>query len=69
MRPELFKTDVKAMFCQKNIVDVVFDDRIKEVVASDDRTMKDIGNLGEAMICGHSSITSLGLTDEVIIGI
>ena len=56
MRPELFKTDVKAMFCQKNIVDVVFDDRIKEVVDSDDRTMKDIGNLGEAMICGHEKM-------------
>ena len=56
MRPELFKTDVKAMFCQKNIVDVVFDDRIKEVVASDDRTVKDIGNLGEAMICGHEKM-------------
>ena len=56
MRPELFKTDVKAMFCQKNIVDVVFDDRIKEVVASDDRTMKDTGNLGEAMICGHEKM-------------
>ena len=56
MRPELFKTDVKAMFCQKNIVDVVFDDRIKEVVASDDRTMKDIGNLGEAMTCGHEKM-------------
>lgn len=56
MRPELFKTDVKAMFCQKNIVDVVFDERIKEVVASDDRTMKDIGNLGEAMICGHEKM-------------
>lgn len=56
MRPELFKTDVKAMFCQKNFVDVVFDDRIKEVVASDDRTMKDIGNLGEAMIYGHEKM-------------
>lgn len=56
MRPELFKTDVKAMFCQNNFVDVVFDDRIKEVVASDDRTMKDIGNLGEAMICGHEKM-------------
>ena len=56
MRPESFKTDVNAMFCQKNIVDVVFDDRIKEVVASDDRTMKDIGNLGEAMICGHEKM-------------
>lgn len=56
MRPELLKTDVKAMFCQKNFVDVVFDDRIKEVVASDDRTMKDIGNLGEAMICAHEKM-------------
>lgn len=56
MKPDLFKTDVQAMFRQTGSIDVVFDDRIKEVVASGDRTMKDIGNLGEAMICGHEKM-------------
>lgn len=56
MKPDLFKTDVQAMFRQTGSIDVVFDDRIKEVVTSDDRTMKDIGNLGEAMICGHEKM-------------
>ena len=56
MNPELFKTDIQAIFNKSESIDVVFDDRIKEVVASDDRTMKDIGNLGEAMICGHEKM-------------
>ena len=56
MKPDLFKTDIQAMFEQKGQIDVVFDDRIKEVVTSDDKTMKDIGNLGEAMICGHEKM-------------
>lgn len=56
MKPDLFKTDVQAMFGQTGTIDVVIDDRIKEVVSSDDRTMKDIGNLGEAMICGHEKM-------------
>ena len=56
MKPDLFKTDVQAMFGQVGTIDVVIDDRIKEVVSSDDRTTKDIGNLGEAMICGHEKM-------------
>lgn len=56
MKPDSFKTDVQAMFGQTGTIDVVIDDRIKEVVLSDDRTMKDIGNLGEAMICGHEKM-------------
>ena len=56
MKPDLFKTDVQAMFSQVGSIDLVFDDRIKAVVASDDRTMKDIGNLGEAIICGHEKM-------------
>lgn len=56
MKPDLFKTDVQTIFGQTGTIDVVIDDRIKEVVSSDDRTMKDIGNLGEAMICGHEKM-------------
>lgn len=56
MKPDLFKTDVQAIFGQTGTIDVVIDDRIKEVVSSADRTTKDIGNLGEAMICGHEKM-------------
>ena len=56
MNPDLFKTDIKAMFEQQGQIDVVFDERIKEVVTSDDKTMKEIGNLGEALICGHEKM-------------
>ena len=37
-------------------VDVVVETRIKDVVTSGDRTTKDIGNLGEALICGHEKM-------------
>lgn len=56
MKPDLFKTDVQAIFGQIGTIDVVIDDRIKEVVSSDDRTTKDIGNLGEAVIFGHEKM-------------
>ena len=56
MRPDLFKTDVQALFGQGEQIEVVFDNRIREVVTSDDKTTKDIGNLGEAIICGHEKM-------------
>lgn len=56
MKPDLFKTNIQAIFRQSEQVEIVFDERIKEVIASDDKTMKDIGNLGEAMICGHEKM-------------
>lgn len=56
MKPDLFKTDLNVIFEQKGQIDVVFDDRIKEVVTSDNKTMKDVGNLGGAIICGHEKM-------------
>lgn len=53
MKPDLFKTDIISIIGQHEEIDVVFEDRIRDVVLSDDRTTKDIGNLGEAIICGH----------------
>lgn len=55
MNPELFKMDVRTVVMDGEI-DVVFSDRIKDVVFSEDRTTKDIGNLGEAIICGHEKM-------------
>ena len=56
MKPNLFKTDIRSIIAQSEVIDVVFDDRIKDIVSSDDRTTKDIGNLGEAIVCGHEKM-------------
>lgn len=56
MNPNLFKTDLHTVIGQNEEIDVVFEDRIKDVVASDNRTTKDIGNLGEAIVCGHEKM-------------
>lgn len=56
MNPNLFKTDIRSIVEKKGALDVIFEDRIREVVASDDKTTKDIGNLGEAIICGHEKM-------------
>ena len=56
MNPNLFKTDIRSIIEQKRTLDVVFEDRIREVVASDDKNNKDIGDLGEAIICGHEKM-------------
>ena len=56
MRPDLFKTDIHSLFKSDDEVEVVFDDRIKNVISSEDTTTKDIGNLGEAIICSHEKM-------------
>ena len=53
LNPEMFKTDVSKLISQDEEIDIVFHDRIQELVANGDTTTKDIGNLGEAIICGH----------------
>lgn len=56
MKPDLFKTDIRSIIGQNEEIDVIFEDRIKDVVTSGERTTKDIGNLGEAIICGHEKM-------------
>lgn len=56
MKPHLFKTNLKDILGTSTEIEVVFDDRIKDVVSSNDKTTKDIGNLGEAIICGHEKM-------------
>ena len=56
MKPNLFKTDIRSLIGDNEDIDVVFGDRIKDIVSSDDTTTKDIGNLGEAIICGHEKM-------------
>lgn len=54
--PDLFKSDVASLFTKDEEIDFVFADRIKEVVLGEDKTTKDIGNLGEAIIVGHEKM-------------
>ena len=56
MNPDLFKTDISAIFKPDEEIEVIFDDKIKEVVSSDITTTKDIGNIGESLVCGHEKM-------------
>lgn len=56
MKPDMFKTDISSILKDIIEVDVVVEDRIKDVINSDETTTKDIGNLGEAIICGHEKM-------------
>lgn len=53
MKPDLFKSDIRSILGTNEEIDVIFDDRIKDVVTSSDKTTKEIGNIGEALVCGH----------------
>lgn len=56
MNPDLFKSDIRSILGVNEEVDILFDNRIKEVFASDNKTTKDIGNIGEAIVCGHEKM-------------
>ncbi len=56
MKPDLFKSDLRIILSPGEDIDVVFDDRIKDVVTSETKTTKDIGNIGEALVCGHEKM-------------
>ena len=56
LNPTLFKSDVFKIISEDEEIDVAFQDRLQEVVSSEDTTTKDIGNLGEAIICGHEKM-------------
>lgn len=56
MKPELFKTDLRSILKPDEEIEVVFDSRIKDVVSSETTTTKDIGNIGEAIVCSHEKM-------------
>ena len=56
LTPDLFKTDLRTIIGQNDEIDVVFHDRLQEVIEDDDKTTKDIGNLGEAIVCSHEKM-------------
>ncbi len=54
--PEKFKTDISSILEQVQEIDLVLANRISDVVSREDITTKDIGNLGETIICGHEKM-------------
>lgn len=50
--PEKFKTDIRALVSTSEL-EVVFNDRIAEIIESNSTTTKDIGNIGESIIFSH----------------
>ncbi|MGM9803123.1 MAG: protein NO VEIN domain-containing protein [Muribaculaceae bacterium] len=50
--PNKFKTDIRS-FIESSEVNVVFDNRISEIIESEKTTTKDIGNIGESIIYSH----------------
>lgn len=56
LNPDEFRTNISALIFENDELDIVFQDRIEEVISGDSKTTKDIGNLGEAIICGHEKM-------------
>lgn len=52
VNPNKFKTDIRSII-ESSEVNVVFDNRISEIIESDNTTTKDIGNIGESIIYSH----------------
>lgn len=51
--PFLFKTDISNIIEKDKTITVIVEDRIKEILSSDETTTKDVGNIGESLIHGH----------------
>lgn len=56
INPNLFKTDIFALLGQDQTIDIVVEDRISQILTSDSTTKKDVGNIGEALVCGHEKM-------------
>lgn len=53
LNPQKFKTDISKLFEKEQAITIIVDDRIKEIISSEDTTTKDVGNIGESLIHGH----------------
>lgn len=56
MKPDLFVTDIRSILETETEIDIVCEERVAEVLSNEFRTNKDIGNLGESLICGHEKM-------------
>ena len=56
LRADIFKTDIRNLISAHDEIEIVYNERIKEIFSDTDTTTKDIGNLGESIICGHEKM-------------
>ncbi|MEE0950630.1 MAG: DUF3883 domain-containing protein [Paludibacteraceae bacterium] len=56
LHADLFKTDIRNLISAHDEIEIVYDERIKEMFSDTGTTTKDIGNLGESIICGHEKM-------------
>jgi hypothetical protein len=56
MDKDLFKTEISSIFHQEDKITVVWDNQVKELLSNGNKTTKDIGNIGEAIVCGHEKM-------------
>lgn len=61
-----FQTDINSLIPQ-SVYEIIADKRIAEIIESDTATNKDIGNIGESMICSHEKqrLKLLGYADKL----
>ncbi|MDE6156782.1 MAG: DUF3883 domain-containing protein [Muribaculaceae bacterium] len=52
VNPDKFKTDIRSLI-ESSEIEVIFDNRIDEIIKSENIRTKDIGNIGESIIYSH----------------
>ena len=55
LNPNLFKTDISSIFKEDDEINVIYQDRISQILTSES-TKKDVGNLGESLVHGHEKM-------------
>lgn len=56
LQPDLFKTDISKLLPPTIELQLIYDQRIKEMITNEDTRTKDIGNIGESLIYGHEKM-------------
>ena len=56
LNPDLFKTDISQFLQPSTEIQVVYDERIKDLISQEEIKTKDIGNIGESLIYGHEKM-------------
>lgn len=56
LKTDLFSTDISTLFQEEGEVQVVWDEQVRELLNDPNRNTKSIGNVGEAIICGHEKM-------------
>lgn len=52
-----FRTDISSIVSDDESVQVVYNSQIADLLSNDDKTSKDIGDVGESLVLGHEKMT------------